>query len=78
MYKKYLSKLFVPKRIIHTVHKKQILLVLTFPCPLSFEIRSRLQKCFKSYIAFCSLKVVYHPEVEFPICSTLKRLLIPS
>ena len=47
MYKKYLSKLFVPKRIIHTVHKKQILLVLTFPCPLSFEIRSRLQKCLK-------------------------------
>ena len=59
MHKKCLSNLFVPKRIIHTVHKKQVLLVLTFACPLSFEIRSRLQKCFKSYISYFSLKVVY-------------------
>ena len=28
--KKYLRKLFVPKRIIHTVNKKQVLLVLPF------------------------------------------------
>ena len=36
--KKYWSKLFVPKRIVHTVYKKQALLIL----PLSFKIRSRL------------------------------------
>ena len=57
--KKYLSKLFVPKRIIHIVHKKQVLLLLPFLGPLSFETRFRLQKCFKNYISFCSLKVVY-------------------
>ena len=45
--KKYLSKLFVPKRIIHTVDKKQVLLVLPFLGTLSFEIRSRLQNCLK-------------------------------
>ena len=58
--KKYLSKLFVPKGTVHAVHKKQILLVLP-PClgPLLIEIRSRLQKCFKNYIPYCSLKVVY-------------------
>ena len=28
--KKYLGKLFVPKRIIHSVNKKQVLLVLLF------------------------------------------------
>ena len=50
--KKYLSKLFVPKRIVHTVTK-------TSPGPLSFKIRSRLQKCFKNYTPYCSLKVVY-------------------
>ena len=38
--KKYLSKLFVPKRIAHTVHKRQVLLVSPFLGPLSFEIRS--------------------------------------
>ena len=59
MYKKYLGKLFVPKRIVHTVDKKQVLLVLSFLGPLSFEIRSRLQKCLKNCIPYCSLKVVY-------------------
>ena len=60
--KKYLNKLFVPKRIIHTVDKKQVLLVLPFLGPLSFEIRSRLQKCLKNYIPYCSLKVVYQSK----------------
>ena len=60
--KKYLNKLFVPKRIIYTVDKKQVLLVLSFLGPLSFEIRSRSQKCLKSYIPYCSLKVVYQSK----------------
>ena len=51
--------MFVSKRIVHNVHKKQVRLVLPFLGPLSFEIRSRLQKCFKNYIPYCSLKVAY-------------------
>ena len=38
------------------------LLVLPFLDPLSLEIRSRLQKCLKNYIPYCSLKVVYQPK----------------
>ena len=76
---KYLNKLFVPKRIIHTVEEKQVLLVLPFLCPLSYEVRSRLQKCLKNYIPYCSLKVVYQTKSpKFPICFTLRMLLIPS
>ena len=60
--KKYFNKLLVPKRIIHTVDKKQVLLVLPFLGPLSFEIRSRLQKCLKNYIPYCSLKVAYQSK----------------
>ena len=52
----------VPKRIIHIVDKKQVLLVLPFIGPLSFEIRSRLQKCLKNYIPYCSIKVVYQSK----------------
>ena len=37
----------------------QVLLVLPFLGPLSFEIRSCLQKCSKNYIPYCLLKVVY-------------------
>ena len=39
--KNFLRKLFVPKRITHTVDKKQVLFVLPFLGPLSFEIRSQ-------------------------------------
>ena len=41
--KKYLIKLFIPKRIVHTVDKKQVLLALPFLGSLSFEMRPRLQ-----------------------------------
>ena len=51
--------MFVPKRIVHTVDTKEVLLVLPFLGPLSFEIRSRLQKCVKNFIPYISLKVVY-------------------
>ena len=54
--------MFVPERIIHNFDKKQVLLVLPFFGPLSFEIRSRLQKCLKTYIPCCSLKVVYQSK----------------
>ena len=50
--KKYLSKLFVLKRIVYTVHKKQVRFVLPFLGLLSFEIRFRLQKCLKNYPLF--------------------------
>ena len=46
------KKLFVPKSIIHTVRKRTNLIDFTF-------FRSCLQKCFKNYIPYCSLKVVY-------------------
>ena len=58
----FLNKLFVSKKIVHTSEKKQVLIVLPFLGPLSFEIRSRLQKCLKSYIPYCSLKVVYQSK----------------
>ena len=60
MYEKIFKQ--VPKRIVHTVDKKQIPLVLPFLGHLSFEIRSHLQKCFKNYIPYCSLKVVYQSK----------------
>ena len=56
--------LFVSKRIIYTADKKQALLVLPFLGPLSFEIRSRLQKCFNNYIPYCSLKVIYQSKIR--------------
>ena len=62
--KNFLNKLFVSKKIVHTAEKKQVLIVLPFLGPLSFEIRSRLQKYLKSYIPYCSLKVVYQSKKE--------------
>ena len=46
-------KLFVAKRIVHTVDKKQVLLVLPFLGPLSFEIRF----CYKNVLKIASVIV---------------------
>ena len=65
MYKQIFKQVFfVRKRIVHNVEKKQVLLVLPFLGPLSFEIRSHLQKCFKNYIPYCSLKVAYQSRTR--------------
>ena len=74
----FLSKLFVPKSIFHTVDKKQVLIVLPILGPLSFEIRSHLQKCFRNYISYCSLKIVYQCKIRISNLLTLKMLLIPG
>ena len=67
--------MFVPKRIVHTVHRKQVRLVLPFLGPLSFEIRSRLQKCFKNYILYCSLKVVYQSRSRISSLLNFKNVV---
>ena len=73
--KKYLSKLFVPKRIVHTVDKKQVLLFLPFLAPLLFGKRSCLQKCFKNYIPYCSLKVAYQSRSRISYFFNFKNVL---
>ena len=67
----YLSKLFVPKRVIHTIDKKKTLLVFLFLT----EIRSCLQKYFKNYIPYCSLKMVYQPKNRFVDVFNFKDVL---
>ena len=70
-----LGKLFAPKKIVHSIHLKQVWLVLPFLGPLSFEIRSRLQKCFKNYILYSSLKVVYQSRSRIPNLFNLKDVV---
>ena len=58
-YSQFFIDKYINKSVIHTVDKKQVLLVLPFLSPLPFKIRSRLQKWFKNYSRYCLLKVVY-------------------
>ena len=58
MYKKIFKQVLCFSKDRSHCSQKQGRLVLPFVGPLSFEIRSRLQKCFKNYIPYCSLKVV--------------------
>ena len=73
--KNILSRLFVPKRIVPTVHKKQVQSILPFLGPLSFKIKSRLQKCFKNYIPYCSLKVVYQSRSRISNLFNFKKVV---
>ena len=73
-----LSKLFVPKRIIHTVDKKQVLLVFHFLVPLFFEIGPVYKNVSKITSLITYQRWYTSPKVERPICLTLKILLIPG
>ena len=73
--KELFKQAFFPKRVIQTVDKKQVLLVLTFFGPFSFEIWSRLQICFKNHIPYCYLKVVYQSKNRVATVFNLKDVV---
>ena len=62
--RQFLQKLYVPKKVEHTVNKKQLLLVLPYLGALSFQVRSRLQSCIKNHLPFCNLRVVFQSKTR--------------
>ena len=52
-------KIFVPKRTLITVPKKDILIVLPFLGQFSLILRSRLYNCFNKTPPQCNTKVIF-------------------
>ena len=53
----FLNKIFVPKRTLITVSKKDILIVLPFLGQFSLNLRSRLYNCFRKTLPQSNIKV---------------------
>ena len=53
-----MNKIYVPKRILITVPKKDVLIVRPFLGQFSLNLRSRLYNCFNKTLPQCNIKVI--------------------
>ena len=57
--KTFLNKVFIPNRIIQTVEKKQVTIVLHCMGMILTEIKVKLNKTFKQLLPACDLRVIF-------------------
>ena len=56
--KKFFDKLYVPKQIVPTVPKKELLVVLPYLGTFSLNLRKRLYKSVSKSLPQCNIKVI--------------------
>ena len=54
----FLNKLHVPKKVIPTVPKKELFIVLPYLGRLSSNLKGKLRTCFKNSLPQCSVKII--------------------
>ena len=57
--KKFFDKLYVPKQIVPTVPKKELLVVLPYLGTFSLNLRKRLYKSVSKSLPQCKIKVIF-------------------
>ena len=62
--KSFLDKLYVPKRVLHTVPKKELLIILPYLGKHSINIKSRLYSCISKALPYCQLKINFQSRVR--------------
>ena len=65
--KTFLSKVFIPKRIIQTAEKKQVTIVLPYMDMISTELKVKLHKTFKQLLPACDLRVIFKVSLGMKI-----------
>ena len=60
--KTFLKKIYVPKRILITVPKKDVLIVLPFLGQFSSNLKSKLYNCFNKMLPQCNIKVIFQSK----------------
>ena len=58
----FLNKIYVLKRILITVPKKDVLIVLPFLGQFSLNLKSRLYNCFNKTLLQCNIKVIFQSK----------------
>ena len=65
MYQKVLDKLYVPKQIVSTVSKRELLVVIPFLGTFSLNLRKRLYKSVSKSLPQCNIKVIFQSKNRF-------------
>ena len=63
--KKFLDKLYVPKQIVSTVSKRELLVVIPFLGTFSLNLRKRLYKSVSKSLPQCNIKVIFQSKNRF-------------
>ena len=56
--KSFLNRLHVPKKVIPTVPKKELFIVLPYLGTLSSNLKRKLRTCFKNSLPQCNIKII--------------------
>ena len=65
--KTFLSKVFIPKRIIQTTEQKQVTIVLPYMGMIPNELKVKLHKTFKQLLPACDLRVIFKVSLGMKI-----------
>ena len=68
----FLNKIFIPKRIMMNVPKKEIFISLPYLGPESFHLKKRLTKLIAIYYPYCKLKLVFKCTNRLRNCFVFK------
>ena len=66
--KKFFDKLYVPKQIVPTVPKKELLVVLPYLGTFSLNLRKRLYKSVSKSLPQCNIKVIFQSKNRLSSC----------
>lgn len=69
---KSFNKQFEERRVVHTVPKKELLLVLPFLGTISWKTKNELIRSFRKIVPFCNLKIVYKTTRRLSSCFPFK------
>ena len=75
--KKFLDKLYVPKQIVLTVPKRELLVVLPFLGTFSLNLRKRLYKSVSKSLPQCNIKVIFQSKNRLNNLFKFKDSIIP-
>ena len=60
--KKFFGKMYVPKQIVPTVPKRELLVVLPYLGTFSLNLRRRLYKSVSKSLSQCNIKVIFQSK----------------
>ena len=73
--KSFLNKLHVPKKVISTVPKKELFIVLPYLGTLSSNLKQKLRSCFKNSLPKCNIKIILNSTNRLSSLFRLKDVI---
>ena len=71
----FLNKLHVPKKVILTVSKRELFILLPYLGTLSYNFKQKLRTCFKNALPQCNIKIILKSTNRLSSLSRFKDVI---